>query len=44
MSTVCKKKGKVLCEEGQDFAAAMVVIAGQVVVSVRDMGVAWRVK
>ena len=38
LSTVCKKRGKVLCEEGDDFAAALVVIAGQLLVSVKDEG------
>ena len=28
----------VLCEEGEDFAAALVVIAGQLLVSVKDAG------
>ena len=38
VSTVCKKRGKVLCEDGQDFAAALVVVAGQLLVSVKDVG------
>ena len=38
LTTVCKKRGKVLCEEGEDFAAALVVIAGQLLVSVKDAG------
>lgn len=42
LSTVCKKRGKVLCEEGDDFAAALVVIAGQLLVSVKDEGDRWK--
>ena len=39
MTTVCKRKGKVLAHEGESVRAVFYVIAGGLIVTARDPGI-----